>query len=117
MSRTASLGDDKSLGAATKLRRHGSFLGLSAAKREKAAAMGGTGNSLLSAGRSSFVFSADDSCSNAPVEDTPGIGVSTHAQKKYSSRTVSTKGLNRPSKSDNIIRTGHQLFRSLSGPI
>jgi len=118
LSRTASfsgIADENSVsGPPNKMRRHGSFLGLSAAKRTKAAAMAGTGNSLLAAGRNSFVFVADDSCSNLP-EETPGTAPSNSSSRL--TKTVSMKHPKRHTKPDTIKRAGQQLFRSLSAPV
>jgi len=91
---------------ANALRRHGSFRGLSAAKREKAVAMVGNSSSLLSS--RSFVFAADDSCSNFAAEDTSS---NIQAPKQAKAGALrSSKG----SKPESLVKAGHQLFRSLS---
>jgi len=92
-----------------KLRPRGSFLGMSASKREKAAGMGGSGS--LTAGRASFVFSADDSQTAPGDGDSNTPSVTSRVAKM---NPKSAKGRGKAGNKDNIARAGLNLFRSLS---
>jgi len=106
-----------------KLQRHGSFLAMSSDKREKAAGIYCSSNSIVNR-TSSFVFSAEDSRDSG----FGGVGTPNQNSNPVPSGSAKTKGWFEQNKSnsqqgswfrgknDKSAQSGQKLFRSLSMP-
>ena len=107
---------DSALSEKSELRRRGSFLAMGSEKREKAASIYCSSNSLI-ARKSSMVFCADENSLGFDTPDSQNSQPAAQGSSKTKGWFRGQKsGSNNQSPSLNRSHSGHKLFRSFSAP-